>query len=119
MYHLELSKLVVQVYQCLSLSQLNQAQLKVSRLCRIFLFSTFMSSFSQITGVSDYQGGSFMVEFAAGETELFVDIPIINDNVLEAMERFTATLTSNTPNVDIESGADSAIVIIIDDDSEY
>ena len=74
---------------------------------------------SQITDGGDYKGGSFMVEFAAGETEKFVDIPIVNDNVLEVMESFTATLVSNTPNVDIESGAGSARVTIIDDDSEY
>ena len=46
-------------------------------------------------------------------------IPIVNDNIAEKDEGFMALLVSNTPNVDVKSGAHKAMIIITDGDSEY
>ena len=48
-----------------------------------------------------------------------MDIPIVNDNISEQEEGFMALLMSNTENVDVKSGADKAMILITDNDSEY
>ena len=68
------------------------------------------------TGVSDYTSVSRMVTFSAGQSSASVSVPITNDNVIEATEMFSASLTAVSENVEI--GADTADVTIIDDDGE-
>ena len=68
------------------------------------------------TGVSDYTSISRMVTFSAGQSSASVSVPITNDNVIEATEMFSASLTAVSENIEI--GADTADVTIIDDDGE-
>ena len=46
-----------------------------------------------------------------------LDIPIIDDNILEANEMFTVELQSTNPSVTINLAASSAMIVIMDDDS--
>ena len=57
-----------------------------------------------------------MVTFSAAQSSASVSVPITNDNVIEASEMFSGSLSAVTENVDI--GADTAIVTIIDDDGD-
>ena len=66
---------------------------------------------------TDYGGVVTTVTFEPGDTEQFVDISIVNDDVLEGVEMFTATLTIDDSNVDISSN-DTATITITDDDSK-
>lgn len=50
---------------------------------------------------------------------MFVDISILNDDVMEGVDMFTATLTTGDPNVNIPSDSDTSIVIIADDDRTF
>ena len=68
------------------------------------------------TGVSDYTSVSRMVTFSAGQSNASVSVPISNDNVIEDSEMFSGSLSAVTENVDI--GADTANVTIMDDDGE-
>ena len=52
----------------------------------------------------------------SGVVESLVDVTIVDDDVLEGQEMFTATLTTEDPNVDIPSDSDTATVIVNDDD---
>ena len=53
------------------------------------------------TGESDYIETTREVTFAPGETLQRVDVTIINDNVYEGLEEFTAELTTTDSGVDI------------------
>ena len=66
---------------------------------------------------TDYGGVVTTVTFEPGDTAQFVDISIVNDDVLEGVEMFTATLTTDDSNVDISSN-DTATITITDDDSK-
>ena len=57
------------------------------------------------------------VTFESGVTEQFVDISIVNDDVLEDVEMFTTALTTDDSNVDISSN-DTAFIPIVDNDSK-
>lgn len=46
-----------------------------------------------------------------------LDIPIIDNNILEANEMFAVELQSTNPSVTTNSAANRAMVIIMDDDS--
>ena len=46
-----------------------------------------------------------------------LDIPIIDDEVLEATEMFMVELQSTTPNVSASDSANSAVIVIMDNDS--
>ena len=56
--------------------------------------------------------------FPAGSTTATVDIPIVNDNVVEGTEDFTATIsTANTGFPSISAGDDdTATISIVDND---
>ena len=68
------------------------------------------------TGVSDYTSVSRMVTFSAGLSSASVSVPVTNDNVIEASEMFSGSLSAVTENVVI--GPDTAYVTIMDDDGE-
>ena len=68
------------------------------------------------TGISDYTSVLRMVTFSAGQSNASVNVPITNDNVNEDSEMFSGSLSAVTENVDI--GADTANVTIMDDDGE-
>ena len=70
-----------------------------------------------LTGGTDYGGVASTVTFESGDTEQFVNISIVNDDVLEGVEMFTATLTTDDSNVDISSN-DTAFITIVDNDSK-
>ena len=77
----------------------------------------FTNTCISLTGSTDYEGVASTVTFESGDTEQFVDITIVNDAVLEGVEMFTATLTTDDSNVDISSN-DTAFITIVDDDSK-
>ena len=66
---------------------------------------------------SDYTSLSQTLTFAPGTVSLIVLVPIINDNVNEDRERFTATL-SEPQGADLGSRS-TASVIIEDEDCEF
>ena len=77
----------------------------------------FTNTCISLTGGTDYGGVASTVTFESGDTEQFVDISIVDDVVLEGVEMFTATLTTDDSNVDISSN-DTAFITIVDDDSK-
>ena len=46
-----------------------------------------------------------------------LNVPIIDDEVLEATEMFTVELQSINPNVSASASANSAMIVIMDNDS--
>ena len=63
---------------------------------------------------SDYIATTQQVVFAPGEKEKIVSVPIVNDDVLEGEEMFSATLTTNDPKVTLFNSSTS--VSITDND---
>ncbi len=61
----------------------------------------------------DFLGTNGVVRFAAGVTEAFVEIPLINDRFFEATETFSLELATSTP---ITLGRTNGIVSIENDD---
>ena len=57
------------------------------------------------------------VIFGPGETTADVNITIVDDNIMEGTEMFSATLTTADSNVMIGDG--TATVTILDDDGKY
>ena len=57
-----------------------------------------------------------MVTFSSGETEASYRVPIVDDNIIESTETFTASLNTSESNVNI--GNDTAAFTIVDEDSE-
>ena len=67
-------------------------------------------------GASDYTAqGPAVLTFNTGETQKIVNVPINSDNIDEADETFTITL-SNPDNALIAAGAGSSTATILDDD---
>jgi hypothetical protein len=66
------------------------------------------------TSPGDFTARSGSLSFPAGTTTRNVDIPVINDNIAEAMETFTLALSSPSGAA---LGDSSATATIIDDDS--
>ena len=69
-----------------------------------------------LIGDVDYNFGQYNVTFPAGATNLSLNIPINNDNLMEGNEKFClvihhATVTIGNPY--------RVTVIILDDDSKY
>ena len=58
------------------------------------------------------------MEFVAGTTEFFFDLPILDNNVLESTETFTVVLTSSQPNVMISDETHVSTITIVDNDSK-
>ena len=67
---------------------------------------------------ADFSGQSdVLVTFSPDETEQYVNVSVVNDEILEGNEMFTATLTSNDSTV-INSSNNTATATIIDTDSK-
>ena len=56
------------------------------------------------------------VSLSASETQDCVQIPIVDDTVLDPNEVFRVTLTTSTAGATVRSGLDSATVTITDND---
>lgn len=69
------------------------------------------------TGDRDYTGSTVTVTFQPGEVQEYVNVTILDDDVLEGVEIFTATLTTDDSNVDISSD-NTATITIVDHNSE-
>ena len=54
-----------------------------------------------------------------GEVERYIPVKILNDDIQEGIEMFTATLTTDDMNVDIPISTASATVIINDRDGMF
>ena len=67
----------------------------------------------------DYTNHTVTLAFQPGEKQLFVDMTIVDDDILEGVEIFTVTLTTGDSNVDIPSDNDTATITITDDDSKF
>ena len=50
---------------------------------------------------------------------MFVDVTIVDDDILEGVENFTVILTTGNSNVDTPLDTDTATVTITDDDSKF
>ena len=72
----------------------------------LICFSAFVDFDAQVMDVS----------LSANETRDCVQIPIINDTVLDPNEVFRVTLTTSTAGATVRSSLDSATVTIIDDE---
>ena len=67
---------------------------------------------------ADFSGQSdVLVTFSPDETEQYVNVSVVNDEILEGNEMFTATLTSNDSTV-INGSNNTATATIIDTDSK-
>ena len=68
-------------------------------------------------GGVDYGSGPFTVIIPAGDISVPFDVPIINDNVLEANESFNLTINSSSlPNRVTVTNPYQATVTIVDND---
>ena len=68
----------------------------------------------------DYNSGPSTVTFTMGVTRVPFDVPIIDDNVLEANEDFTITINpSSLPNGVTRGSPGATTVTIADDDGMY
>ena len=72
--------------------------------------------FSHIVG-TDFNSVSQTVTFGTSDTEVFVTVPLVDDNVLEMTESFFGSLTNPVGNVDIIE--QRAQVGIFDNDGEF
>lgn len=74
------------------------------------------------TGVEDYAAVDTQLTFQPqpeGQTSMqCVDVPIVNDDILEANESFIVELRSDNPDIVADTSADSATIEIINDDSK-
>ena len=59
------------------------------------------------------------MEFETGQTFRDVTVSLVDNNILEDLEMFSATLISMAPNVIVEQTSSRADISIIDDDREY
>ena len=65
----------------------------------------------------DYTSGPYTVTFPAGQTTATLDVPIIDDNILEGDEDFILTINETSLPTDVTHGSPvEAIVTIVDDD---
>ena len=56
--------------------------------------------------------------FGPGTTSIPVDIPIVNDNIVELEEQFTASLSLGTTASNVQVDPDLATISITDDDGK-
>ena len=70
------------------------------------------------TAGDDYTATSMAVTIQAADASQVVMVPIINDSLVEGVERFTARLSLPTGQDGVMLGANTATVEITDDDSE-
>ena len=69
---------------------------------------------------SDYSAVSQEVVFPAGTTQKRVDIPIVNDHVLETMEFFSVSVIIPASHLGVVAlGLNRADIFITDDDGEW
>lgn len=66
---------------------------------------------------SDYQGMQIPVNFADGQSFQIVNIPIFNDDIIEANETIQLILSNPTGGTTIGLLEDTAVLTIIDDDA--
>ena len=66
--------------------------------------------------ISDFGSQAMAVSLSASQTQDCVQIPIVNDVILDPNEVFEVTLTTTTTGATVRSGLDSATVTITDDD---
>ena len=66
---------------------------------------------------SDYDGMQIPVNFADGQSFQIVNIPIFNDDIIEANETIQLTLSNPTGGTTIGLLEDTAVLTIIDDDA--
>ena len=72
-----------------------------------------------LTETSDYNPTEITVEFQPGNVTQTVNVPIVDDTVLEGLEAFSATLIPNQPNVVVPDEISNADITIIDNDSKH
>ena len=68
---------------------------------------------------TDFEGAAGYVEFDVGESFINVTVTLVNDEVLEDLEMFSATLISFETNVIVEETSSRADIFIVDNDREY
>ena len=82
-----------------------------------------LTSFPICADGSDYVAVNSTFVFPAGSPpgfRVFVRVEILNDNIAEANQTFTATLTSETPDVfSVADGGDLTTVTIVDDEGVW
>ena len=76
----------------------------------------YATSAGSATGDADYTTASSTLNFAANETAQTIDVAILDDDIDEANETFTVTLSSPTGDAGIAAGSGAATGTIIDDD---
>jgi hypothetical protein len=76
---------------------------------------------NRFTAPSDYAGISQVLTFSSSMTLQTVNVNIVDDDLLEIDEVFSASLALVNPDADerVQLQPDSAIVTIIDEDGEY
>ena len=70
------------------------------------------------TAGADYTTTSMSVTIQAADASQVVMVPIINDSLVEGVERFTAQLSVPSGQDRVMLGANTSTVEISDDDSE-
>ena len=90
--------------------------------CLVLSVNTLLWLHHCITGGEDYTTVDTQLTFQPqpeGQTTMqCVDVPIVDDGILEANETFIAQLRSDNPDIIADTSSDSATVEIINDDSK-
>ena len=71
------------------------------------------------TEPGDYTTTTQTVNFPSGSSptaQMCIDIPIIDDNIVESNELFSVSASSSMSNVQFAPGANTASVVIVDND---
>lgn len=74
-----------------------------------------------LNAANDFTVGAQTIVFPAGSTagaQLCINIPIIDDVLVELLESFSVSAASNDPNVEFSAGGNLATVSITDNDGE-
>jgi len=83
------------------------------------LFSVILLCVNFTGGGVDYDTGPHTVKFLAGQVNASFQVPINDDNILEANESFTLTIDiSSLPNGVTVGDPGNTTVIIVDDDGK-
>ena len=83
--------------------------------CDTFSFDYISSPLANV----DYSGGPFTVAIPAGQTQVFQQVPILQDDKAEGSEQFQAQLTIPSASADLGvtvGDDDTAVITILDDD---
>lgn len=79
----------------------------------MLIYVTFgFSLLTTFSATADFDATPMSVSLSASQRRGCIQIGIVYDNIADPNEVFEVVLTSNTANVEVASGGDTAVVVI-------